>query len=64
MRADGILKVILNVPLNKSTEVMTGMKSSLASEKFVRITALKMESHFNILFEPEALLLRNSYSIR
>lgn len=41
MRADGILKVILNVPLNKSTEVMTGMKSSLASEKFVRITAFE-----------------------
>ncbi|VVT50836.1 uncharacterized protein SAPINGB_P002896 [Magnusiomyces paraingens] len=41
MRADGILKVILNVPLSKSTEVFAGMKSSLASENFVRITAFE-----------------------
>lgn len=41
MRADGILKVILNVPFNKGTEVFSGMKSSLSSEKFVRITAFE-----------------------
>lgn len=41
MRADGILKVILNVPINKNTEIMSGMKSSLSSEKFVRITAFE-----------------------
>ncbi|KAK9238516.1 hypothetical protein V1525DRAFT_400745 [Lipomyces kononenkoae] len=39
MRADGVLKVILNLPLVKGIEVMKGMKSSLASEKFVRISA-------------------------
>ncbi|KAK9320994.1 hypothetical protein V1517DRAFT_327760 [Lipomyces orientalis] len=39
MRADGVLKVILNLPLVKGIEVMKGMKSSLVSEKFVRIAA-------------------------
>lgn len=41
MRADGILKVILNIPLNQNTEIMSGMKSSLSSEKFVRISAFE-----------------------
>ncbi|KAK9345794.1 hypothetical protein V1522DRAFT_406091 [Lipomyces starkeyi] len=39
MRADGVLKVILNLPLVKGIEVRKGMKSSLVSEKFVRISA-------------------------
>ncbi|CAN6647578.1 ran-specific GTPase-activating protein 2 [Trichomonascus vanleenenianus] len=41
MRADGVLKVILNLPLLKNFEVMSGMKSSLSSEKFVRLSALE-----------------------
>lgn len=41
MRADGVLKVILNVPLYKTVEVMEGMKSSLSSEKFVRISCFE-----------------------
>ncbi|KAK9469027.1 hypothetical protein V1512DRAFT_258446 [Lipomyces arxii] len=39
MRADGVLKVILNLPLVKGTEILKGLKSSLVSEKFVRILA-------------------------
>ncbi|KAK9370506.1 hypothetical protein V1509DRAFT_615992 [Lipomyces kononenkoae] len=39
MRSDGVLKVILNLPLIKGIEVIKGMKSSLASEKFVRLSA-------------------------
>lgn len=41
MRSDGLLRVVLNVPLLKSFEVFKGMKSSLQSEKFVRITAIE-----------------------
>lgn len=41
MRSDGLLRVVLNVPLLKNFEVMSGMKSSLQSEKFVRISAIE-----------------------
>ena len=41
MRSDGLLRVVLNVPLLKSFEVFKGMKSSLQSEKFIRITAIE-----------------------
>ncbi|KAK9447444.1 uncharacterized protein V1518DRAFT_421010 [Limtongia smithiae] len=42
MRADGILKVILNLPLSRGRfEISQGMKSSLASEKFVRISTFE-----------------------
>ncbi|KAK9478696.1 hypothetical protein V1514DRAFT_330171 [Lipomyces japonicus] len=39
MRSDGALRVILNLPLIKPVEVMAGMKSSLSSEKFARVSA-------------------------
>lgn len=39
MRSDGVLRVILNLPLLKSYQIHSGMKSSLSSEKFVRISA-------------------------
>ncbi len=41
MRSNGVLKVILNLPLLPEFEVLKGMKSSLASEKFIRITAIE-----------------------
>lgn len=41
MRSDGLLRVVLNVPLHKNFEVMSGMKSSLQSEKFVRISHIE-----------------------
>ncbi|KAK9453790.1 hypothetical protein V1511DRAFT_71797 [Dipodascopsis uninucleata] len=41
MRSDGLLRVILNIRLVKGVEVLAGMKSSLSSEKFVRIAAWK-----------------------
>ncbi|ODV94268.1 hypothetical protein PACTADRAFT_76892 [Pachysolen tannophilus NRRL Y-2460] len=40
MRADVILKVILNVPITKKFEIFEGMESSLASEKFIRISSI------------------------
>ncbi|CCH44352.1 RANBP2-like and GRIP domain-containing protein 5 [Wickerhamomyces ciferrii] len=41
MRSIGLLKVILNTPLVKGLEVNKGMPSSLASEKFIRITIVE-----------------------
>lgn len=41
MRVDGSLRVVLNLPWVKSFKVMEGMKSSLQSEKFVRISAVE-----------------------
>lgn len=41
MRSDGLLRVILNVSLHKNFEIFQGMKSSLQSEKFVRISTLE-----------------------
>jgi Ran-binding protein 3 len=41
MRADAVLRVILNLPLVQNMEVAQGMKSSLASDKFVRITGFE-----------------------
>lgn len=41
MRADAVLRVILNLPLIASTTVSKGMKSSLASDKFVRVTGVE-----------------------
>lgn len=41
MRSDAVLRVILNQAITKNTEVQKGMKSSLASEKFVRITGFE-----------------------
>uniref|UniRef100_A0A060T9E5 ARAD1D17248p n=1 Tax=Blastobotrys adeninivorans TaxID=409370 RepID=A0A060T9E5_BLAAD len=41
MRADSVLKVILNIPLIPQMDVFSGMKSSLSSEKFVRVTAVE-----------------------
>lgn len=41
MRADGVLKVILNLPLLSGFEVLSGMKSSLSGEKFVRINCIQ-----------------------
>lgn len=44
MRADGLLRVVLNLPLLKaSTMVMAGMKSSLQSEKFVRVNGVESD---------------------
>lgn len=44
MRADGLLRVVLNLPLLKaSTLVMAGMKSSLQSEKFVRVNGVESD---------------------
>ncbi|KAG7802964.1 hypothetical protein KL944_001856 [Ogataea haglerorum] len=37
MRQDGILKLILNVPIVKGVEVFKGMASSLNSDKFIRV---------------------------
>lgn len=41
MRADGVLKVILNLPLLPKCEVMSGMNSSLSGEKFVRVNGIE-----------------------
>lgn len=41
MRSIGLLKVILNTPLIVGLEVVKGMPSSLASEKFIRITIVE-----------------------
>lgn len=41
MRADSVLKVILNTPLIPQMDVFSGMKSSLSGEKFVRVTAVE-----------------------
>lgn len=41
MRADGVLKVILNLPLLSGFEVHSGMNSSLSGEKFVRINCIQ-----------------------
>lgn len=41
MRSIGLLKVILNTPLIEGLEVVKGMPSSLASEKFIRITIVE-----------------------
>lgn len=43
MRADGLLRVILNLPLQKSFKAFTGMNSSLQGEKFVRVSAIGEE---------------------
>lgn len=41
MRSDGSLRVILNVLLTPKTEIQKGLKSSFASEKFVRLTGVE-----------------------
>lgn len=41
MRSDGSLRVILNVLLTPKTEIQRGLKSSFASEKFVRLTGVE-----------------------
>lgn len=41
MRADGVFRVILNLPIIDKTEVFQGMPSSGASEKFTRITGVE-----------------------
>lgn len=41
MRSIGLLKVILNIPFVEGLEVVKGMPSSLASEKFIRITIVE-----------------------
>lgn len=41
MRSIGLLKVVLNTPLIEGLEVVKGMPSSLASEKFIRITVVE-----------------------
>lgn len=41
MRADGVLKVILNLPLLSGFEVHSGMNSSLSGEKFVRVNCIQ-----------------------
>lgn len=46
MRSDGVLRVILNQAITKTTEVLNGMKSSLASEKFVRLTGFEGETPY------------------
>ncbi|KAK9463532.1 uncharacterized protein V1516DRAFT_688524 [Lipomyces oligophaga] len=50
MRADGVLKVVLNLPLAKGIEVMHGMKSSLAGEKVVRIATFDGEKPIQYAF--------------
>ncbi|KAG7901897.1 hypothetical protein KL935_001857 [Ogataea polymorpha] len=41
MRQDGILKLILNVPIGKGVEVFKGMASSLNSDKFIRVQVVE-----------------------
>ncbi|KAG7881651.1 hypothetical protein KL937_001274 [Ogataea polymorpha] len=41
MRQDGILKLILNVPIVKGVEVFKGMASSLNSDKFIRVQVVE-----------------------
>ncbi|ANB14898.1 Yrb2p [Sugiyamaella lignohabitans] len=46
MRADSVFRVILNLPLLPTSEVLEGMKSSMVSEKFVRVTGFEGETPF------------------
>ncbi|PRT56275.1 Ran-specific GTPase-activating protein 2 [Wickerhamiella sorbophila] len=43
MRSEGLLRVVLNMPLAKNTQINKGFKSSLVTEKFVQIVGIETD---------------------
>lgn len=59
MRSNGLLRVILNVPIFQETEVFKGLESSLSPDKYLRFNSIKDSKPVQYLLKFSNANLRN-----